>query len=426
MRMTAPTKVMLIACGSFNPCTPMHFRMFEIARDHFNQMGTAEVVGGIVSPVHDSYGKKGLVSATHRCNMIKIGLQSSDWIRLSEWETQQEEWTRTRMTLQYHQNYINSYLKDSNSINDQQIPSWVPEGLNKITGHVQLKLLCGADLLESFATPGLWKDEDLEAIIGQHGLVVISRAGSNPEQFIFNSDLLSRFRRNITIVTNWVTNDVSSTLVRRLLSRGQSVKYLLDDYITEYIKKHLLYGTNITTKFNLTPNTGVEIMSISPVSPVNDNEVYVECQNQLNSLNSATEESMDETDFPRNTLNRVFCCGNENDTKNSAKNMRGFLSAPGGAVQIVTTTSSVTSDSGIDTVSYRTADEKVGEKVVENDEPLAQNIRTSSTILDAKSDDTTPEESEGRISPAKSYDDMIKFVFTEHGIKVISDREYVV
>lgn len=122
--MTAPTKIMLIACGSFNPCTPMHFRMFgnkiaenvskiastyqnrllpEIARDHFNQMGTAEVVGGIVSPVHDSYGKKGLVSASHRCTMIKIGLQSSDWVRLSDWETQQEEWTRTRLTLQYHQ-----------------------------------------------------------------------------------------------------------------------------------------------------------------------------------------------------------------------------------------------------------------------------------------------------------------------------------
>ncbi|EAU77394.1 AGAP009545-PA, partial [Anopheles gambiae str. PEST] len=34
--------------------------------------------------------------------------------------------------------------------------------------------------------------------------------------------------------------------------------------------------------------------------------------------------------------------------------------------------------------------------------------------------------STGRISPSRSYDDMIKFVFTEHGIKVISDREYVV
>lgn len=128
MRMTSPSKIMLIACGSFSPPTPMHFRMFgklcndassvirrkyrrfffrpfqtEIARDYFEQIGSASVVGGIISPVHDSYGKNGLVSATHRCNMIKIGLQSSDWIRLSEWETQQEEWTRTRLTLQYHQ-----------------------------------------------------------------------------------------------------------------------------------------------------------------------------------------------------------------------------------------------------------------------------------------------------------------------------------
>lgn len=241
--MTSSSKVMLIACGSFNPCTPMHFRMFEIARDHLHQMGIAEVVGGIVSPVHDSYGKKGLVSATHRCTMLKIGLQTSDWIRLSEWETQQEEWTRTRLTLQYHQNCINSYLKDSSNVNELQNPSWMPDGLRRTATHIQLKLLCGADLLESFATPGLWKDEDIEAIIGQHGLVVVSRAGSNPEQFIFNSDLLSRYRRNITIVTNWVTNDISSTIVRRLLGRGLSVKYLLDDYITEYIKKNGLYGT---------------------------------------------------------------------------------------------------------------------------------------------------------------------------------------
>lgn len=246
MRMTSPSKIMLIACGSFSPPTPMHFRMFEIARDYFEQIGSASVVGGIISPVHDSYGKNGLVSASHRCNMIKIGLQSSDWIRLSEWETQQEEWTRTRLTLQYHQNCINSFLKDANSTNDQHIPSWIPEGLKKTASQVQLKLLCGADLLESFATPGLWKDEDIEAIVGQHGIVVISRAGSNAEQFIFNSDLLSRYRRNITIVTNWITNDVSSTLVRRLLNRGMSVKYLLDDFLIEYIKKHALYGTSNT------------------------------------------------------------------------------------------------------------------------------------------------------------------------------------
>lgn len=41
------------------------------------------------------------------------------------------------------------------------LPGWLPDNLKKNTGQVQLQLLCGADLLESFATPGLWQDEDV-------------------------------------------------------------------------------------------------------------------------------------------------------------------------------------------------------------------------------------------------------------------------
>ncbi|XP_059611472.1 nicotinamide/nicotinic acid mononucleotide adenylyltransferase 1 isoform X2 [Phlebotomus argentipes] len=234
-------KVILIACGAFSPPTPMHFRMFEIARDYFQQMGTHEVVGGIVSPVHDSYGKKGLVAAKHRSAMLKLALKSSDWIRVSEWETHQDGWTRTRVTLQYHQNYINSLLSDDSS---DTVPGWLPGNLKQMSGTVQVKLLCGADLLESLNVPGLWDPDDIEAILGHHGIVVISRSGSNPEQFIFNSDILSKYRRNITIVTNWVPNEVSSTMIRRLLSRGQSVKYLLDDSVTDYIMKNSLFGAN--------------------------------------------------------------------------------------------------------------------------------------------------------------------------------------
>lgn len=176
-------KVILIACGSFSPPTPMHFRMFgefscefsffdvlnplidqtfpsaEIARDYFQQMGTHEVVGGIVSPVHDSYGKKGLVVAKHRIAMLKLALKSSEWIRMSDWETQQDGWTRTRITLQYHQNYINSLLSDDN--NRDTVPSWLPGNLKQMTGTVQVKLLCGADLLESWNVPGLWENDDV-------------------------------------------------------------------------------------------------------------------------------------------------------------------------------------------------------------------------------------------------------------------------
>lgn len=79
------------------------FKCFvEIARDHLYKFGT-EVIGGIVSPVHDGYGKAELLTATHRIAMLKLALQSSDWIKLSHWESQQETWTRTRHTLEYHQ-----------------------------------------------------------------------------------------------------------------------------------------------------------------------------------------------------------------------------------------------------------------------------------------------------------------------------------
>lgn len=62
-----------------------------------------EVVGGIVSPVHDAYGKKELVAATHRLGMLRLALQSSDWIKVSDYETKQESWVRTRTALEYHQ-----------------------------------------------------------------------------------------------------------------------------------------------------------------------------------------------------------------------------------------------------------------------------------------------------------------------------------
>lgn len=45
------------------------------------------------------------------------------------------------------------------------IPGWIPEGIKESKGNIQLKLLCGADLLESFAIPGVWSEEDVNAAI---------------------------------------------------------------------------------------------------------------------------------------------------------------------------------------------------------------------------------------------------------------------
>ncbi|XP_012146971.2 uncharacterized protein LOC100881101 isoform X2 [Megachile rotundata] len=258
----APTRVILMSCGSYNPPTNMHLRMFEIARDHLHRMGTHIVVGGVISPVHDAYAKKELASATHRCAMLRLALQNSDWIKLSSWETRQNGWTKTRISLQHHQNLLNSVLFDSNNIKhnvSSEDLEWIPENVKNCSDHtpIQIKLLCGADLLESFGTYDLWAEEDIDAIVGEHGLVVITREGSNPNKFIYDSDILSKHMHNIYIVTEWIPNEVSSTRIRRALKRGESVRYLLQDSVIDYVYKHGIYDakTSSTIKLELTsPN----------------------------------------------------------------------------------------------------------------------------------------------------------------------------
>lgn len=240
-----PNRIVLLACGSFNPPTNMHLRMFEIARDHLHRMGTHTVVGGFISPVHDAYAKNDLESATHRKEMVRLALRSSNWIKLSEWECNKESWSRTRDVLDYHQNHVNEILQvtmNDNSNFDEEY-NWSHDNVrNGFLDTVGVKLLCGADLLESFGTPGLWSDADIEEIVGKYGLVVITRSKTNPLEFIYNSDVLTRYMANISIVTEWIGNEVSSTKVRRAIRRNESVKYLIPDPVIDYIQKKGLYG----------------------------------------------------------------------------------------------------------------------------------------------------------------------------------------
>ena len=112
----------------------------------------------------------------------------------------QEGWSRTRLVL-------DSYTRLAGESSEGSVP-WLPPDLGSpAQGPITFKLLCGADLLESFAVPDLWNEEDLTTIVRDYGIVVISREGSNPEKFIYNSDLLTRYQHNIHIITEWITND---------------------------------------------------------------------------------------------------------------------------------------------------------------------------------------------------------------------------
>ncbi|XP_070539950.1 nicotinamide/nicotinic acid mononucleotide adenylyltransferase 3-like isoform X4 [Ptychodera flava] len=284
--MASPAKVVLLACGSFNPITNMHLRMFEVARDHLHKTGRFHVIGGIISPVNDGYAKKGLLSCKHRVAMSRLAAESSTWLTVDPWESEQDTWLETAKVLRHHQAVLDArYISDSvngnrskrpelqssvshitsiakrtrrsRSIQQQQQNLDLIESNSNFTttddGYfsqinspeyerpVQLMLLCGADMLESFAVPGLWKEEDIDEIVGKFGIVVINRAGSDPRKFIYDSDALTRLENHIEIVTEWIPNEISSTRVRRALKRRNSVKYLIPDPVIDYIHLHKLY-----------------------------------------------------------------------------------------------------------------------------------------------------------------------------------------
>ncbi|XP_076150538.1 nicotinamide/nicotinic acid mononucleotide adenylyltransferase 3 [Alosa pseudoharengus] len=249
--MAARIPLVLLACGSFNPITNQHMRLFELARDHMHLTGQYQVVGGIVSPVGDGYGKQGLVSAKHRVAMAKVALQTSDWVSVGDWESQQPDWTETVVTMRYHYGQIaKQYQRRIEALNNAPQESALCKP--------QLKLLCGADFLDTFHVPGLWRDEHVEEVVGRFGLVCVSRGRQQPDQAVHESDLLSRHRANIFMVREWVRNETSATEVRRALRRGLSVKYLLPDDVIEYIHAHGLYTHKTELK-----NKGIKLRPLT-------------------------------------------------------------------------------------------------------------------------------------------------------------------
>ncbi|XP_054154985.1 nicotinamide/nicotinic acid mononucleotide adenylyltransferase 3-like [Oppia nitens] len=222
----SPTRTVLLSCGSFNPITNMHLRLFEVARDALQQSTNSQTVvtEGIISPTHQSYAtSKRLAPAEHRCRMIELAVQPllhqrPHWVRCDRWETEQPGWTRTLAAMDH---YRKQYPPD-----------------------VQLRLLCGADLFDTFNVPDLWRDEDIETICGQYGMVVVTRQGSDPWRTLDASPkaaILNKYRQNIVIVEETIQNTVSSSAVRQAIKSGQSIRYLCPDSVIEYIDDNQLY-----------------------------------------------------------------------------------------------------------------------------------------------------------------------------------------
>ncbi|KRY42153.1 Nicotinamide mononucleotide adenylyltransferase 1 [Trichinella spiralis] len=264
--------VMLVSCGSFNPPTFMHLRMFELAKNYLQANTNCYAFAGMMSPVNSSYKKKDLISGEHRLAMCRQATSSSDWIFVDPWECEQKQWSRTVLVLRHARELLKSVRENS------ETPATYTALLNICMKHkeklvqgndCQIMLLCGADFLESFSIPGLWTSEDIEEIVKTFGLVVITRKNSDPFRFVHESDILYRYRKNVHLITEWIPNEISSTAIRRALKRNESVQYLIPEGVINYIKQICCVGHHldwidefIDKNFNLRKTSFDEVMAV--------------------------------------------------------------------------------------------------------------------------------------------------------------------
>lgn len=212
----------LIACGSFSPITYFHVEMLESAKNHVHLVRPdMHVVGGFISPVGDAYAKEGLASAHDRITMAQLALESSSWIMLDTWEASQPTYQTTVAVLEHLRAELNEHYQRTD---------------------VRVLLVCGADLLSSFNTPGLWSAEDQAILTDEHhGILVIPRFGIHLTALINNNELLRKQQNAVFVVPSPLENTVSSSAVRSMISRGLNVSTFVNPQVIEYIHVRKLY-----------------------------------------------------------------------------------------------------------------------------------------------------------------------------------------
>ncbi|KDD77093.1 hypothetical protein H632_c21p1 [Helicosporidium sp. ATCC 50920] len=237
------TPVVLVACGSFNPPTVGHLRMLELARDAMCSLG-ADVLGAYLSPVGDAYWKPGLASAQHRVRMCELAAESSDFTMVDGWEAAQPTYTRSLFVLQRMQRQLAEIWAGGLPARSNTIVaagSTVDAGSRNLTPPRTI-LVCGGDVLHSMTDPRAWKQDLLRTLLTEHGVVCITRDGSEILDLLNTpGTLVHELQEHITVVQEPIPSALSSTLVRQELAQNRSVKYFVADAVIQYVSQNRLY-----------------------------------------------------------------------------------------------------------------------------------------------------------------------------------------
>jgi len=195
--MMASTRIGLFG-GTFDPVHQGHLIIAEQARE-IRQLEKILFIPAAAPPHKNG---RPITDFNHRAAMLRLALQNNPHFEISEIESQLPPPSYTVQTLKH-------------------LIALYPDTL--------FELIIGMDSLCGFQS---WKSPD--ELLKLCRMVVYPRAGSAV-------DTISPAIMAQAIVMDVPIIEISSTFIRRLLSSGQSVRYMVPDAVLNYIQKHRLY-----------------------------------------------------------------------------------------------------------------------------------------------------------------------------------------
>lgn len=190
--------------GSFNPPLNSHFLLAEQMIDEYK-----DVEKIIFVPVNSKYHKRDLLPNQYRFEMLKMVCDKNSHFFVSDIELKQARPLYTIETLRMFQKEYPMY---------------------------KICFMIGTDNLKELST---WKEA--ESLVNEYRIFVLERDQDHMEEIIKQDPFLEQYKNSFTKVEQPIRLNLSSSLVRDLVRRGKSIKYLLPNEVEQYIRENKLF-----------------------------------------------------------------------------------------------------------------------------------------------------------------------------------------
>ena len=190
--------------GSFNPPLNSHFLLAEQMIDEYK-----DVEKIIFVPVNSKYHKRDLLPNQYRFEMLKMVCDKNSHFFVSDIELKQARPLYTIETLRMFQKEYPMY---------------------------KICFMIGTDNLKELST---WKEA--ESLVNEYRIFVLERDQDHMEGIIKQDPFLEQYKNSFTKVEQPIRLNLSSSLVRDLVRRGKSIKYLLPNEVEQYIRENKLF-----------------------------------------------------------------------------------------------------------------------------------------------------------------------------------------